>query len=344
MCWSWTRPVFPRDKVCAGWITPQVVRDLELDRSDYASGRVLQPVTGFRTGPMRGRLLETRYDTVVSYAIRRREFDHYLLQRAGAGLRLGEALHSLERVDGLWTVNGDIRAPMLVGAGGHACPVARRVLARPEPIGPLVLAQEAEVPLARAQDCHVHGDTPELYFCRDLLGYGWCVRKGGWLNIGLGREDPGGLPDQVKRFCQWLVETGRIPPVPAHRFKGHAYLLYGTVARPLITDGALLIGDAAGLAYPRSGEGIRPAVESGLLAADAIADARPDFRASRLQPYQSGLEQRLGRPGRIPLPAIAGLKQALGGLVLRNRVLTRRLLLDDGFLQRSIPALSDTTP
>ena len=33
---------FPRDKVCAGWITPQVLNALELDVDDYGRGRVLQ--------------------------------------------------------------------------------------------------------------------------------------------------------------------------------------------------------------------------------------------------------------------------------------------------------------
>ena len=36
---------FPRDKVCAGWITPQVVEELEIDTRDYQQGRVLQPIT-----------------------------------------------------------------------------------------------------------------------------------------------------------------------------------------------------------------------------------------------------------------------------------------------------------
>ena len=38
------KSVFPRDKVCAGWITPQVVEELDLDVDDYRRGRVLQPI------------------------------------------------------------------------------------------------------------------------------------------------------------------------------------------------------------------------------------------------------------------------------------------------------------
>ena len=94
---------FPRDKVCAGWITPAVVQALELDTAAYAQGRVLQPILGFRTGLIRGRVLETRYPQAVSFGIRRCEFDHYLLQRSAAETRLGQPLKSLtRRGDTMW--------------------------------------------------------------------------------------------------------------------------------------------------------------------------------------------------------------------------------------------------
>ena len=41
---------FPRDKVCAGWITPQVVTELRIDVEEYRRGRTFQPIMGFRTG------------------------------------------------------------------------------------------------------------------------------------------------------------------------------------------------------------------------------------------------------------------------------------------------------
>jgi flavin-dependent dehydrogenase len=48
------KAVFPRDKVCAGWITPQVVEDLAFDIDDYRAGRTFQPITGFRVGLIHG--------------------------------------------------------------------------------------------------------------------------------------------------------------------------------------------------------------------------------------------------------------------------------------------------
>ena len=48
-----------------------------------------------------------------------------------------------------------------------------------------------------------------MYFCDDLDGYGWCVRKGEYLNVGLGRRDDHEFPSQVRAFTDWLRATGR---------------------------------------------------------------------------------------------------------------------------------------
>src|SRR4029450_513643 len=116
---------FPRDKVCAGWITPQVVEELEIDTRDYEQGRVLQPIKSFITGMGERAAKPVPYDKIGSRGIRRCEFDNYLLQRSGARLRLGEAWDSMERVDSRWLVNGEISAQLVIGAGGHFCPVVR---------------------------------------------------------------------------------------------------------------------------------------------------------------------------------------------------------------------------
>src|SRR4051812_22907689 len=70
------RATFPRDKVCGGWITPQVITGLELDPDEYRRGRTFQPITGFHTGTIGGRRdVETSYGRAVSFGIRRCEFD-----------------------------------------------------------------------------------------------------------------------------------------------------------------------------------------------------------------------------------------------------------------------------
>src|SRR6267154_6026967 len=120
------RAAFPRDKVCAGWITPQVLAAAGIDVDDYRRERTCQPITGFRTALLGGgRELETVYDHPVSFGIRRCEFDHYLLQRSTARLKLVAPVASIRKEQARWIVNDAVTARMLVGAGGHFCPVAR---------------------------------------------------------------------------------------------------------------------------------------------------------------------------------------------------------------------------
>jgi menaquinone-9 beta-reductase len=336
---------FPRDKVCAGWITPQVVEELDIDLDDYRRGRVLQPITGFITGFGERAAPPVRYARVVSYGIRRCEFDHYLLQRSGAHLRLGESLNSLRREGERWTANDEISASLVIGAGGHFCPVARFLGAQLGKDERAICAQEIEFEMSAAQagQCAVQPAQPELYFCDDLRGYGWCFRKGAFLNVGLGREGNERLTAQVQSFGRWLVEQGRIPAGLTERFKGHAYLLYSHAARSVVGEEMLLIGDAAGLAYPQSGEGIRPAVESGMIAAEVIVNAAGDYRRERLAPYDARLQARFGaRPSGIAArPLIPmGLRMSLARMLMRRRWFNRRVVLDRWFLHATEPALS----
>ena len=336
------KAMFPRDKVCAGWITPAVVQALQLDTGDYAGGRVFQPITAFRTGLIGGDALETRYPDAVSFGIRRCEFDDYLLRRSGARTELGQTLRSVERRGKLWIVNDAIATPLLIGAGGHFCPVARFLGAKLGASEAAVTAKEMEFGMTPEQiaGCRVRADTPELYFCRDLKGYGWCFRKGDYLNIGLGLEGNQGLAERLEGFCDFLTERGRIPRNIPGKFRGHAYLLYGHSRRKLLDDGVLLVGDAAGLAYPESGEGIRPAVESGLIAAAAVIEAGEDYRRQRLEPYALRLSARFGAKTAAAGNMIPGfLRQPLARGLLGSRWLTRRVVLDRGFLHANQAAL-----
>lgn len=338
------KATFPRDKVCAGWITPAVLNELRIDSHEYAQCRVLQPITGFLTGMIGGATVLTDYDRVVSYGLRRFEFDHFLLQRCGARLRLGEAFCSVQKVSGEWIVNEAVRAKWLIGAGGHFCPVTRQfseILWKNDASAPVILAQEVEFEMTDAQQkaCEVSGSHPELSFCRDLKGYGWVFRKGNVLNIGLGREHETRLSEHVAEFCEFLHARGRIRFELPTRFHGHAYRLRTQVPR-VSASNLLLIGDAAGLASSHSGEGIRPAIESGLLAASAlIENSDPETVATQ---YAARLQARM-RMGHVEassrwLPLAAQIW--LGKCLLRTHWFTRHVVLNRWFLDTQQAALS----
>jgi flavin-dependent dehydrogenase len=233
---------------------------------------------------------------------------------------------------------------MLVGAGGQFCPVARWMNG-PLNSAPLVVAQEMEFPLdpLEAGSVAIAPEVPELYFCRDLKGYGWCVRKGEYLNVGLGRLDRRSLPAATAQFVAFLRDRRKIPSVRAWKWRGHAYALYDPRHRRVVDAGVMLVGDAAGLAYAGSGEGIRPAIESGLLAAATIVEADGQYTSSRLQPYQQRLEARFG-PGPFSralsgiLPA--GFGTRLGRHLLAMPAFVRHVVVDRWFLHRYDAALA----
>jgi flavin-dependent dehydrogenase len=336
---------FPRDKVCAGWITPQVIEDLRLDPGDYSRGRTFQPITAFRVGVIgRDAAVDVTYDQPVSFGIRRCEFDDYLLRRSSARLLLGTPITSLRRSVAHWTVNGTITARMLVGAGGHFCPVARMLngAARREAI---VTAQEVEfaVTSATASSYTPAAGRPELYFCRDRRGYGWCVRKEGYLNVGFGRLDAHALPGATAGFIDFLKGQQVIPSGAAWRWRGHAYLVGLPSSRRVVDEAALLVGDAAGLADPQSGEGIGPAIASGLMAASAILEADGRYGTDRLGAYARRLRSHFGASGtaaRVGEAIPAWLAGAAAARLLGSAWFVRHIVLDRWFLHATAPALN----
>jgi flavin-dependent dehydrogenase len=196
-----------------------------------------------------------------------------------------------------------------------------------------VVAREAEFRL-EGEESDVAGEMPELVFCRDLEGYGWCVRKGAHLNIGLGRREHGDLNPHIDDFKTLLERSGLARRASLVKWRGHAYLASGTGARPLIADGMLVAGDAAGLAYPESGEGIKPAVESGRLAAETLIAAEGRATVDALEPYAVELRRRYPPAPQTP-PALAGVTKALGRMLMRSPLFTRRVVIDRWFLRQA---------
>jgi geranylgeranyl reductase family protein len=269
--------VFPRVKLCAGWVTPEALADAEVAPDKYPA--TIQPFDACRF-EFEGARHETRWRRPASYGILRREFDHYLLDRAratGADVREGTRVETvtaeIDRVR-VVTDRGHVVAKVVVGAGGHRCPVAHalgEVSEREE----VVVAQESETSLPPAVIAAL-GDAwraPELYVEGDLRGYGWYFPKGDVLNIGIGcvAGPSADLPGRRKALLHRLRASGLLPDgLALDPFRGHAYVVRRRAPRRLAGARFCLVGDAAGLARDLSGEGIGPAIRSGLLAADAI--------------------------------------------------------------------------
>lgn len=253
------RQALPKSKLCAGWITPKVIADLDIDVRHYPHGMLELKKIRVYFGRSRWSIaFATR-----QYSIRRIQFDNWLLDRSGAEV-IGHPVRSIRFEDGYYVIDELFRCRYLVGAGGTNCPV-KRTFFRPEQ-GQLIITQEIEYE-ASAKDpvCTL------FYPYGGMAGYGWYVPKADGINIGFG-----GVASQFGKnikslwqdFTRTLAARGLIdspPPEPS------SYPYYVGDRRKKVREGnAFIVGDAAGLATIDIGEGIGPAVESGLAAAREI--------------------------------------------------------------------------
>lgn len=259
------RRPFPRPKVCAGWITPRVIEDLELDLDTYPHSLETYRKIHYH---LRGVTIGLR---TLQYAIRRIEFDHWLLERSGVEV-IRHRVERIERAGRMYVVDGRYRCRYLVGAAGTHCPVYTTLFKEINPRAEerLISAMEAEFEWARRDGrCHL------WFFEHGLAGYAWYLSKGnGFVNVGLGglfhrlKGRDRSLRSHWDHFVQKL-ETLSLVSGAAIEPKGHTYYVRGDV-RNVRLENAFIAGDAAGLATRDMGEGIGPAVQSGIRCAAAI--------------------------------------------------------------------------
>jgi menaquinone-9 beta-reductase len=257
---------FPRAKLCAGWITPEVVSDLQLEISSYPH-RFLS----FRRlhWHLKGLHLPI---PCVQHSIRRFEFDAWLLERSGAPV-VQHGVRNIRRDGEHYVLDEAFRCRYLIGAAGTSCPVYRALfrdeVARVRGLQTVTL--ELEFPYEwQDGDCHL------WFFEHGLPGYSWYVPKSrGWLNVGVG-----GMASRLKQrnedirlhwqhLADKLLRQFHIslPEDPS----GYSYYLRGPTRIGRLGN-AFLTGDAAGLAKRDLCEGIGPAIRSGQRAADAIVN------------------------------------------------------------------------
>jgi len=259
------RASFPRAKLCAGWITPEVVDDLEFDIDAYPHSFMSFDKLHFHFKHFHFSKKTTQH------SIRRIEFDDFLLRRSGAPLH-EHRVKKIEKQNGSYIVDDEYRCKYLVGAGGTRCPVYRELFHDLNPRAKLlqIATLEKEFPYDwDNQECH-------LWFFKDgLPGYAWYVPKeNGHINVGLGgkadklKASNGRLKDYWRSFTENLEGVGLVHGAE-YEPTGYSYYLRGSVD-VVRDDNAFIIGDAVGLASVDMGEGIGPAVHSAILAADAI--------------------------------------------------------------------------
>jgi len=300
------RERFPRLKLCAGWITPEVVADLGIDVNAYPHSLITYPRLRLHCGRFSLPL------PCVQHSIRRFEFDAWLLERSGAEV-IEHNVREIESDGEGYLIDRAFRCRYLIGAGGTRCPVYRvlfrQLNPRADELQLVTLEHEIRYDW-RERDCHL------WFFGHGLPGYSWYVPKErGWLNVGVG-----GIAARMKASghdirAHWGFLTGmlgeQLAPGASYQPSGYSYYLRGKV--DIVRRGnAFITGDAAGLATRDLGEGIGPAVRSGLRAARAILEGAPyeldDVTGSSIASIARSMFDRAARTR-----ALAGLRGHVPG-------------------------------
>ena len=263
---------FPRDKPCGGGLTGRALRHVPCD---------VEPVVEHVVGRMvvraaYGSKVAKRTPGPLIRMTQRRRLDLHLAEQAvlaGATFRDGVAAGELEvGEDGVRAhVGGDaVRAEYLVGADG-----ANGVVARAAGLGDGIVrgvALEGNVSWDDlVRDAYEETAWVELGVVPG--GYGWVFPKGDHANLGVGgwmSEGPT-LRMQLDR----LARVHGADPSSLEAVRGHR-LPMRELGAAAARGRALLVGDAAGLVDPLSGDGIYEAFVSAKLAADAILAGRPE--------------------------------------------------------------------
>lgn len=323
------KAVFPRDKICGDALSGKVLSELrrlgpELPaRLAASTGQV--PSWGIDffapNGQRLGVPFQPRYnkavDAAAGHVMKRLDFDNFLVEevrrRSEIELLEGVDVAAPERTaEGRWllrTAAGQeiASAQLLLVANGAQSAFARQIAGH-------ALEPAHHCAGVRAYYEGVTGLSPdnfiELHFIQDFLpGYLWVFPlPNGQANVGAGMLTKAVSAKKVN-LRERMTEILATHPALKDRFQNATRLSpikgfglpLGSKRRVISGDNYLLLGDAASLIDPFSGEGISHAMVSGRHAADwaARALAANDTSASFLRQYDAAVYRRLGQELRL---------------------------------------------
>jgi geranylgeranyl reductase family protein len=253
---------FPRDKPCGGGLTMRAVRQLPVDVEPVVEDRITRARCRLKYGPV----IERSSEQVLCLMTQRRRLDALLVEHAadaGATFRDGARVEIESdrriRVDGT-----AVEVDALVGADG-----ANGITAKALGLGGAIVngvALEGNLPYDRLPQDGWRGMLV-LELATIPGGYGWIFPKGDHVNVGVGGWGSEGprLRDHLRILCDhYGIKLDELRQLRGHRLP---------MRRPqtrLAGGRALLVGDAAGVLDPVSGDGIYEALVTARLAAEHV--------------------------------------------------------------------------
>ncbi len=260
----------PRYKTCAGGLTKKAYEILPKDflglveNDIYRVNLTLNHRWGFS---------KTTSFPIVKMVMRDK-LDFFLVKKAeDCGARILDKTGIKSIVESsdcvhVRTEAKNFKSKVIVGADGITGCVARSLELRKRPI--CGIAVEGEVtPSHDLSQLNGYNGSIHLDFNVVPKGYGWIFPKKEHLSVGV-FTTLSEMRDIKRHFDSYLNHKGLANGYQTESVKGHQIPIGGRGPEILNSTRGLLIGDAAGLADPITGEGIYFALRSGQIAAKVI--------------------------------------------------------------------------
>ena len=282
------REKLPRHKCCAGGLTSKAVKLLGFDISEVVEDVVYEISITF---DLRNPYLR-QHDQPLIYTVMRDVFDHFLVKKArqrGAVLVDGQNVRRIQ-MSGDWvevsTADSILRSRLVVGADGAYSVVTRelgmgRSMEYGAAIGSEIVVPEEELARWKSRAQMELGCIPG--------GYAWVFPKRDHLSIGV--ACPASKAKHLNGLHQEFLNSLGTSDYTISRSSSH-FIPTCTKGRLVWHDKVLLLGDAAGLADPLTGEGIHNAILSAQLAVPVIENCLAHANA-KLEDYQEAVEERI---------------------------------------------------
>ncbi len=267
------RARFPRDKPCGGGVTGRALRQVPCDITPV----VERVVHNFELRLHHRRSFRRTSAEPLIVMTQRRRLDAYL---AGQAADAGATFRHCTRVEHVEigpggvsaTIGGEnITADILVGADGANGIVAKAVgLDAGIERG---IALEGNVPWSLLDEQRF-ASTAVIEIGAPSGGYGWLFPKSDHANLGVGgwaTEGP-----NLREHLARLARAYSVDPDGITDLRGHRLPMRRVGASTPASNRVVLVGDAAGLVDPLSGDGMYEAFVSARLAADAIVAGEPE--------------------------------------------------------------------
>jgi geranylgeranyl reductase family protein len=305
------KATFPRDKPCGGAVTGRAARLLPFSIEPVVEDVVDRMDLGLRYRHRFSR----RAREPLAYMTQRVRLDEFLVRKAaeaGAEVREGETADARE-----------LDARIVIGADGCNGASAKQLGLTEKIVHGVAL--EANYP---HEPRFAGAMVLEIAVIRG--GYGWVFPKGDHVNVGVGgnAEEAPGLRAELRRMC----EAYGIDPDAAREIRGYR-LPQRMPGTRLARGRTAVIGDAAGLVDPFTGDGMYEAFLSARLVAEA-ALAVLAGRTESLEPYQQAVEReitpltRAGWGAKRAFERYPGTTYAIARLPVTFRALAKLLIGD----------------